>query len=175
MHLARVERERFKLRDFFIVHVCVINKFVSTVLQWCNTFWSVNEFETLYWWVNVFVSSLDGESELDDNSMVTETELPEKHSDLPAGMFTPTALPPITKGGSINNNNNNNTGKDRQLLHMVWRGSTVLIHHRFLFFSSMKFSNLFCFKYDTCLISTGVKRISLVFCFILPLIINFGF
>lgn len=63
---------------------------------------------------NFLFSSSDGESELEESSMVTETELPEKHSDLPAGMFTPNALPPITKGGPLNNNNNN-TGKDRQL------------------------------------------------------------
>lgn len=71
------------------------------------------EFEKLIDKSKFFVSSSDGESELEDSSMVTETELPEKHSDLPAGMFTPTALPPITKGGPLNNNNN--TGKDRQL------------------------------------------------------------
>lgn len=69
---------------------------------------------SVYWYLECdFLSSWsDGESELDDSSMVTETELPDKHSDLPAGMFTPTTLPSIAKGGSINNNNN--TGKDKQ-------------------------------------------------------------
>jgi hypothetical protein len=43
--------------------------------------------------------------------MVTESEIPDKHSDLPAGMFTPTNLPAITKGVAINNNNN--TGRDQ--------------------------------------------------------------
>ncbi|XP_062593026.1 zinc finger homeobox protein 4-like [Saccostrea cucullata] len=56
----------------------------------------------------------DGE-ELDESSMVTETELPDKHSDLPAGMFTPTTLPPISKGGPLNNNNN--TGSTNSNVH----------------------------------------------------------
>lgn len=62
--------------------------------------------------VNFLFFLLDGESELEESSMVIEIELFEKYSDFLVGMFILNVLFFIIKGGFLNNNNNN-IGKDR--------------------------------------------------------------
>lgn len=62
--------------------------------------------------VNFLFFLLDGESELEESSMVIEIELFEKYSDFSVGMFILNVLFFIIKGGFLNNNNNN-IGKDR--------------------------------------------------------------
>lgn len=87
-------------------------KYDSIVMWYILVVWCGENLRYLLIRVNFLFFLLDGESELEESSMVIEMELFEKYSDFLVGMFILNVLFFIIKGGFLNNNNNN-IGKDR--------------------------------------------------------------